>query len=151
MCCRIQLCMIHGGVQAIFSVLESSEVKFPALEGFVLPTYFPSRLGNLTRGPGVPPSIFQPNCLINRLLLLLVLSCSQATRHHSQCLFSSQIRTLSYIPNVLARAWAGRDFFQDNQRRRNHEGKKKMDADFIKIVEETKVLFVTEHNAAADP
>ena len=27
-----------------------------------------------------------------------------------------------------------------NQRRRNHEGKKKMDADFIKIVEETKVL-----------
>ena len=49
MCCRIQLCMIHGGVPAIFSVLESSEVKFPALEGFVLPTYFPSRLGNLTR------------------------------------------------------------------------------------------------------
>ena len=30
--------MIHGGVPAIFSVLESSEVKFPALEGFVLPT-----------------------------------------------------------------------------------------------------------------
>ena len=49
MCCRIQFCMIHGGVPAIFSVLESSEVKFPALEGFVLPTYFPSRLGNLTR------------------------------------------------------------------------------------------------------
>ena len=49
MCCRIQLCMIHGGVPAIFSVLESSEVKFPALEGFVLPTYFPSRLGNLTK------------------------------------------------------------------------------------------------------
>ena len=48
MCCRIQFCMIHGGVPAIFSVLESSEVKFPALEGFVLPTYFPSRLGNLT-------------------------------------------------------------------------------------------------------
>ena len=44
--------MIHGGVPAIFSVLESSEVKFPALEGFVLPTYFPSRLGNLTRGTG---------------------------------------------------------------------------------------------------
>ena len=38
MCCRIQFCMIHGGVPAIFSVLKSSEVKFPALEGFVLPT-----------------------------------------------------------------------------------------------------------------
>ena len=36
--CRIQLCMKHGGVQATFSVLEASEVKFPALEGFVLPT-----------------------------------------------------------------------------------------------------------------
>ena len=49
MCCRIQFCMIHGGLPAIFSVIESSEEKFPALEGFVLPTYFPSRLGNLTR------------------------------------------------------------------------------------------------------
>ena len=37
-CCRIQLCMIHGGVQAPFSVLEASEVKLPALEGFVLLT-----------------------------------------------------------------------------------------------------------------
>ena len=62
MCCRIQFCMIHGGVPAIFSVLESSEVKFPALEGFVLPTYFPSRLGNLTTSwptgsQGLPPSL----------------------------------------------------------------------------------------------
>ena len=38
MCRRIQLCMICGGVQATFSVLEPSEVKFPALRGFVLPT-----------------------------------------------------------------------------------------------------------------
>ena len=38
MCCRIQFCMIHGGVPAIFSVLKSSELKFPALERFVLPT-----------------------------------------------------------------------------------------------------------------
>ena len=30
--------MICGGVQATFSVLEASEVKFPALRGFVLPT-----------------------------------------------------------------------------------------------------------------
>ena len=37
-CCRIQLCMTCGGVQATFSVLEASEVKLPALEGFVLPT-----------------------------------------------------------------------------------------------------------------
>ena len=27
-----------GGVQSTFSVLEASEVKFPALRGFVLPT-----------------------------------------------------------------------------------------------------------------
>ena len=52
--CRIQLCMIHGGVQATFSVLEASEVKLPALEGFVLPTYFLSRSGNLTTW-GPPP------------------------------------------------------------------------------------------------
>ena len=30
------------GVQATFSALEASEVKFPALRGFVLPTHFPS-------------------------------------------------------------------------------------------------------------
>ena len=41
--------MICGGVQATFSVLEASEVKFPALRGFVLPTHFPSGSGNLTR------------------------------------------------------------------------------------------------------
>ena len=37
-CSRIQLCMPCGGVQSTFSVLEASEVKFPALRGFVLPT-----------------------------------------------------------------------------------------------------------------
>ena len=41
--------MICGGAQATFSVLEASEVKFPALRGFVLPTHFPSGSGNLTR------------------------------------------------------------------------------------------------------
>ena len=40
---------VMWGFPATFSLLEASEVKFPALEGFVLPTYFPSRLGNLTR------------------------------------------------------------------------------------------------------
>ena len=40
----------------MFSVLESCEVKFPALEGFVLPTYFPSRLGNLTNVFLIPKS-----------------------------------------------------------------------------------------------
>ena len=49
--CRIQLCMKHGGVQATFSVLEASEVKFPALGGFVLPTHFLSGSGNLTTHP----------------------------------------------------------------------------------------------------
>ena len=49
------------------------------------------------------PCCFQPNCLINWLSLLL--SCSLATSHHSQCLFCSQIRTSSYIENVLA--WHG--------------------------------------------
>ena len=37
-CCRIQFCMIRGGMKATFSVLEASEVKLPTLEGFVLPT-----------------------------------------------------------------------------------------------------------------
>ena len=44
--------MSCGGVQSIFSVLEASEVKLPALRAFVLPTHFPSGSGNLTRFDG---------------------------------------------------------------------------------------------------
>ncbi len=46
--CRSQWCVSCGGVQSIFSVLEASEVKLPALRAFVLPTHFPSGSGNLT-------------------------------------------------------------------------------------------------------
>ena len=45
--------MIHRGVEVIFSVLEASEVKLPALRAFVPPTHFPSGSGNLTRFWGV--------------------------------------------------------------------------------------------------
>ena len=36
--CRSQWCVSCGGVQSIFSVLDASEVKLPALRAFVLPT-----------------------------------------------------------------------------------------------------------------
>ena len=38
-----------GGVPATFSLLEASEVKLPALEGFVPPTHVPVGQGKLTR------------------------------------------------------------------------------------------------------
>ena len=41
------------GVPAIFSVQEASEVKFPALEGFVLPTDIHVRRGTRLVGRGV--------------------------------------------------------------------------------------------------
>ena len=55
MCCKIQFCMIHGGLPAIFSVIESSEEKFPALEGFVLPTDIHVSRGTRLDGTGLDP------------------------------------------------------------------------------------------------
>ena len=56
MCRRIQLCMTCGGVQSTFSVPEDSEVKFPALRGFVLPTDIHVSRG--TRLTATPPFAF---------------------------------------------------------------------------------------------
>ena len=55
-CCRIQLCMTCGGVQATFSVLEASEVKFSALEVFVLPTDIHDSRGTRLGSAALPPS-----------------------------------------------------------------------------------------------
>ena len=55
--------MICGGVQSTFSVLEPSEVKFPALRGFVLPTDI-----HVSRGTRLVSSG------LSTLLILLVLT-----------------------------------------------------------------------------
>ena len=90
------------------------------------------------------PCWFPPNCLINWLSLLL--SCSLATSHHSQCLFCFQIRTGSYIENVLA--WHGHAWPFKRQSRIKKIGQSRMRRD-VQDEEQSRLIWNLNEQGAS--